>query len=158
MERPYQPYFKGYWDDKICKKCITNQHFENAIFGASRATFQILLLCIIRKTLDKLQNRASHILTNNAYNVSAGPLLRQLKLPSISDMINAEAPLYLTEQFTRASTIASRTLRGSNFSLRPRSFAYRGSSVWNSLANDIKSTWTFGSFQKKLKAMLAEKS
>ena len=34
-----------------------------------------------RKTLDKLQNRAIRIITNNAYDVSVGPLLRQLKLP-----------------------------------------------------------------------------
>ena len=61
------------------------------------------------KTLEKLQNRVIRMITNNAYDVSVGPLLKQLKLPSISDMItqestsmvyrafNAEAPLYLTE-------------------------------------------------------------
>ena len=82
--------------------------------------------------------------------MSVGLLLRQLQLPSISDMIklesagmvykelNAEAPIYLAEQFTRVSDIASRTLRSSNLSLRPprlkyrngqNCFAYRGSSV-----------------------------
>ena len=79
-----------------------------------------------RKNLDKLHNRAIRIITNSSYDVSVGPLLRQLPFPSISDMImqesasmvyealNAEAPLYLTEQFTRVSAIASITLRGSN--------------------------------------------
>ena len=80
--------------------------------------------------------------------------------------LTAEAHLYLKEQFTRVSTITSRTLRGSNLSLCPprlksrqsqNCFAYRGSSVWNSLSNEIKSSRTFESFQKKLKAMLAEK-
>ena len=129
-----------------------------------------------RKSLDKLQ--IEPFIYESAYDVSVGPLLRQLKLPSISDIIaqepasmvykalNAEAPLYLTEQFTRVSTTASRTLRGSNLSLRPprlksrdsqNCFAYRGSSVWNSLPGEIKSSGTFVSFQKKLKAMLAEK-
>ena len=130
-----------------------------------------------RKTLDKLQNRATRIITNSAYDVSVGLLLRQLQLPCISDMImqesasmvykalNSEASFYLTEQFNRVSPITSRTLHGSNLSLRPprlksrngqNCFAYRGSSVWNSLPSEIKSSRTFGSFQRKLKAMLAE--
>ena len=33
--------------------------------------------------------------------------------------LNAEAPIYLAEQFTRVSYITSRTLRSSNLSLRP---------------------------------------
>ena len=120
-----------------------------------------------RKTLDKLQNRAIHIIANSGYDMFVGPLLRQLQLPSISDMImqesasmvykalNAEAPLYLTEQLTRVSDITIRTLRSSNLSLRPPRlksshgqnwFAYRGSSIWNSLPSEIKSSRTVGSF------------
>ena len=58
-------------------------------------------------------------------------------------------------------------LRGSRLSLRParltsihgqNCFAYRESSIWNSLPSDIKSFRTFGLLQKKLKAMLAEKN
>ena len=54
---------------------------------------------------------------------------------------NAEAPIFQTEQFTRVSDIASRTLRSSYLSLRPPRLksrlgqdclAYRASSVWNS--------------------------
>ena len=109
--------------------------------------------------------------------MSVGPLLKQLQLPSISDLImqefasmvykalNAEAPPYLAEQFTRVSAVTSRPLRSSNLNLRPprlksrhgqNCFAYRGSSVWNSLPSDIKSSRTFGSFKRKLKAMLVE--
>ena len=130
-----------------------------------------------RKTLDKLQNRAIRITTNSGYDVSVGPLLRQLQLTTMSDMImqesasmvykalNAEAPLYLTEQFTRVSDITSITLRNSNLSLRPprlksrhgqNCFAYRESSIWNSLPSEIKPSRTFGSFQRKLTAMLVE--
>ena len=80
--------------------------------------------------------------------------------------LNAEAPIYPAEQFTRVSDIKSRTLRSSNLSITPprlnarngqNSFAYRGSSVWNSLPSEIESR-TFGSFQRKVKAMLAEKN
>ena len=86
-----------------------------------------------RKTLDKLQNIDIRIITNSAYDVSVGPLLRQLQVPIISDVImqesanmvykalNAEAPLYLTEQFTRVSAITSRPLRSSNLSLKLKS-------------------------------------
>jgi len=59
------------------------------------------------------------------------------------------------------------TLRNSNLSsLSPRlnsrhsqnCFKYRGSSVCNSLPSEIKHSRTFGSFQRKLKAMLVEKN
>ena len=79
--------------------------------------------------------------------------------------LNVEAPIYLAEQYTRVSDITSRTLRSSNSALRPRRFksrngqncfTYRGSSIWNSLPSEIKSSRTSGSFQRKLKAMLAE--
>ena len=132
-----------------------------------------------RKTLDKLQKRAIRIITNSVYDVCVGYILRQLKLHSISDMIkqesasmvykaiNSVAPLCFTEHLTRVSTIASRTFRGSNLSLRPlrlnsrhggTCFAYRGSSLWNSLLSKIKSYGTCGSFLKRLKAMFAEKN
>ena len=76
-----------------------------------------------------------------------------------------QGTLYLAEQSTRVSHISSKTLRSSNLSLRPlrlksrngqNCFAYRGSSIWNSLPSEIKSSRIFGSFQRKLKAMLAE--
>ena len=71
----------------------------------------------------------------------------------VYEALNVEAPIYLAEQFTRASDITSRTLHSSNLSLRPprlksrngqNRFAYRGSSVWNSLPGEIKSSRTFG--------------
>ena len=147
---------------------LVEPHFRYccSVWGSCGAT--------TRKALDKLQNRAIRIITNSVYDVSVGPLLKQLQLPSISDMIkqesasmvykalNAEAPIYLAEQFTRVCDITSRTLRSSTLSLRPprlksrngqNCFAYRGSSIWNSLSSEIKSSRTFGSFKTKLKAM-----
>ena len=78
---------------------------------------------------------------------------------------NSEASMYLAEQFTRVSDIINRNLHSSSLSKRPprlrsrngqNCFAYRGSPVRNSLPSEIKSSKTFGSFQRKLKAMLAE--
>ena len=113
----------------------------------------------------------------SAYDMPVGPLLKQLQLLSISDVIkqgsasmvykalHTEAPIYLADQFTRVSDITSRTLRSSNLALSlPRlksrngqnCFSYKGSSIWNSLPSEIKSSRTFGSLKRKLKAMLAE--
>ena len=96
-----------------------------------------------RKTLDKLQNRAIRIITNSAYDVSVGPLLKQLQLPSISDIIkqesasmvykalNAEAPIYLAEQFARVSDITGSTLRSSSLTLGPPKLKSRnGQNCW----------------------------
>ena len=104
---------------------LVEPHFRycRSVWGSCGATS--------RKTLDKLQNRTIRIIRNGTYNASVGPLLRQLQLPSISDMIkqesagmvykavNAEAPIYLAGQFTRVSDITSRALRSSNLSGRP---------------------------------------
>ena len=91
------------------------------------------------------------MITNNEFNEPFESLLTELQLPSIPGMIkpesakivyealNAEAPVYLTEQFNRASEIANRNLRSSNLNLRsPRlkikhgknCFPYRGTAIW----------------------------
>ena len=81
-------------------KPINDQFFENALYGASLNSFHILLLCLglmgvtTRKTLgklQKLQNRGIRIIANSAYDVSVGILLRQLRLPSISNIIKQES-------------------------------------------------------------------
>ena len=187
MERPHQSYFskvsRAIGIIKCAKKVLPFNLLKMLYLGLVEPHFRYC--CSVwgscgattRKALDKLQNRAIRIITNSEYDVSVGPLLKQLQLPSISDMIKqesvsmvykaltAEAPIYLAEQFTRVSDITSRTLRSSDFSLRPprlksrngqNCFAYRGSYIWNSLSSEIKSSRTFGSFQTKLKAMLAE--
>ena len=45
----------------------------------------------MQRHIIKLQNRAIRIITNSANDVSVGPLLRQIQLPSISDMIKQES-------------------------------------------------------------------
>ena len=41
-----------------------------------------------RCTLEKLQNRAIRIITDSPYDAPAKPVLRQLRLPSIADIIH----------------------------------------------------------------------
>ena len=73
--------------------------------------------------------------------------------------------LYLTEQVTRFSTIASRILRSSNLSLWPSRLESRHAqncfacrrSLKIKMPSEIKSSRIFGSFQRELKVILAEK-
>ena len=66
--------------------------------------------------LQKLQNRAARIVTNSSYDVTAAHLIKELKWPTVHDMIKQEtativfksisglAPTYLSTLFTRNST------------------------------------------------------
>ena len=131
-----------------------------------------------RCTLEKLQNRAIRIITGSPYDVPAKPLLRQLRLPSIAEMIwqesasivykaiNGEAPPYLSSLFNSTSAVTNIMLRNSNLNLRPprmktkfgqNSFASGGggATIWNSLPNDCRTAHIFPAFKVKLKAMLA---
>ena len=129
-----------------------------------------------RCTLDKLQNRVIRIITDSPYDAPAKPLLRQVGLPSIAEMIrqesesmvfkeiNVQAPTYLSSLFTSISAVTNRMLRNSNLNLRPPRMktkfgqnrsAYRGAKIWNSLPNDFRKANTFQTFKEKLKAIVA---
>ena len=122
-----------------------------------------------RCTLEKLQNRVIRIITHSPYDAPAKPLLRQLRLPSIAEMIrqesasmvykaiNGQAPTWLSSLFNSISAVTNRILRNSNLNLRPprmkmkfgqNSFAYRGAKIWNSLPNDCRNANTFPTFKR----------
>ena len=113
---------------------------------------------------------------DSPYDAPAKPLLRQLRLPSIVEMIGQEstsmvfkaiigqAPMYLSSLFNTISAVTNRMLRNSNLNLRPPrmktkfgqySFAYRRAKIWNSLPNECRNANTFPTFKEKLKAMIA---
>ena len=124
----------------------------------------------------KLQNRVIRIIMDSPYDAPARPLLRQLRLPSIAEMIreesanmvykaiNGQVPAYLSSLFNSISAVTNRTLRISNLNLKPprmktkfgqNSFAYRGAKIWNSLPYVCRKAHTFPTFKEKLKAMIA---
>ena len=70
-------------------------------------------------------------------------------LPNAQHALFQKAKVYKANFYIKASKVKSR--HGQNC------FAYRESSAWDSLPSEIKSSRAFGSFQKRLKAMLAEK-
>ena len=73
--------------------------------------------------LQKLQNRAAHIVNNSSYDVPSMPLIRSLGWETIDDLINQEiktialtsvnnfAAHYLIDLFTRNSHSSSHNLR-----------------------------------------------
>ena len=104
--------------------------------------------------LQKLQNRAARIVTNSNYDVPATNLIKELKWPTVHDMIKQEtativfksmsglAPTYLSTLFARNSTRVTANLRNSETDLlAPRmktsngqkALSFRGSKVWNEL-------------------------
>ena len=116
---------------------------------------------------------------DSPYDAPAKPLLRQLRLPSIVEMIshesasmvynamNGQAPAYLSSPFNSISAVTNRVLHNSNLSLWPprmktkfgqNSFVCRRgvAAIWNSLLNDCRTAHTFPTFNVKLKAMLAQ--
>ena len=84
-----------------------------------------------RCTLEKLRNRAIRMITDSPYDAPAKTLLRQLRFPSIAEMIcqesasmvykaiNDQAPPYLSSLFNSISAVTNRMLRNSNGNLRP---------------------------------------
>ena len=155
---------------KVLYQGLVEPHFRFccSVWGTCRVT--------TRCTLEKLQNRAIRIMTDSPFDAPAKPLLRQLRLPSIAELIrqesagmvykaiNGQAPVYLSSLSNSTSAVTNGMLRTSNLNLRPprmkktfgqNSFAYRGATIWNSLPNDCRTAHTVRAFKMKLKAMLA---
>ena len=104
--------------------------------------------------LQKLQNRASRIVTNSPFDSSATALIQDLGWPTIEELIHREAsvmaykwlnklvPDYLSSCMSKLSDRHARELRNSATDLLiPRmktfygqkSFAFRGAKEWNNL-------------------------
>ena len=86
-----------------------HSRFSCSVWGTSGVT--------TRCTLEKLQNRAIRIITDSPYDAPAKPHLRQLRLPSIAEMIlqesasmvykaiNGQVPTYLSSLFNSISAV-----------------------------------------------------
>ena len=118
--------------------------------------------------LQKLQNRAARIVTNSSYDAPATNLIKELKWPTVHDMIKQEtstivfksinglAPTYLSTLFIRNSTGETVNLRNSETDLlAPRmkttngqkAFSFRGSKVWNELEHEVKLASSLSTFK-----------
>ena len=123
------------------------------------------------ETLQKLQNRAARIVTNSSYDVSATNLIKQLKWPTVSDIIqnetatmmfkstNSLAPEYLSNLFIKNSAQNTLKLRNTETDLRvplfktsngQKSIAFRGPKLWNKLSPDVKHAPSLPTFKRRL--------
>ena len=122
--------------------------------------------------LQKLQNRAARIVTNSSYDATAAHLIKELKWPTVHDMIKQEmativfksindlVPTYLSTLLTRNSTRNMVNLRNCETDLlAPRmktsngqkAFSFRGSKVWNKLEHEVKLAPSLSTFKCRLK-------
>ena len=121
--------------------------------------------------LQRLQNRATRIVTDSDFDTSAAPLIQDLGWPTIEQLIHREtstitykclnqlAPAYLSGCFSKLSDSHTRVLRNSGTDVQPRMrtsngqkcFAYRGAKVWNDLDSETKLACNIQCFKSRLK-------
>lgn len=120
--------------------------------------------------LQKLQNRAARIITFQGYDVRSADLLERLKWDKLEvrrkkrmglmmhDIVNNKCPLYLSNLFASEEDVYKSKLRNNNMKIKliPKtdffksSFYYRGSTMWNTIPNEIKTADTKTAFKNKL--------
>ena len=104
------------------------------------------------------------------------PLLHQLNWLPVKQLLyyldavltykcfNGLAPKYLVDKFSKRSCIHTRHTRNRDLFHIPvyrtatgqRTFAFRGTSIWNNLDNDIKQCVSLQSFKQAIKGQLSE--
>ena len=121
--------------------------------------------------LQKLQNRATRIVTNSSFDAPSRPLIKSLGWKTVRKLvhqdsrlmvyksINGLAPQYMSDLFTRNSACSSRNLRNTKTDWRlPRKtsangqkcFSYRGAKLWNNLSAEIKQAPSFAVFKQNI--------
>ena len=126
--------------------------------------------------LRSIQNFASKIVTNSRKFDHVTPLHRQLTWLPVKQLLyyrdsvltykcfKGLAPKHLVDKFTKRSSINARHNRKRDLlhitlyrtATSQRTFAYRGTSIWNNLDNDIKQCVSFQSFKQAIKGQLLE--
>ena len=126
------------------------------------------------KKIQLIQNCAARLVSGKAKYDHISPSLKELGWLPIKEYlqyrdavlthkcINNQAPSYLCEKFTRRNQIHDRTTRNQNELDIPkyrtttgqRTFKYRGTKIWNTLDEDLKSIENLNHFKHKLKTGL----
>ena len=126
--------------------------------------------------IQKLQNRATRMITFQGYDVRSAQIRKQLNweelasrrqrhsslLPVMYDTVNGNVPSYLSGLFLNVCENNSykSLLRNTEYNVvldhilktdcYKGSFSYRGGMLWNSLPNDIKAAESKAIFKRKL--------
>ena len=122
--------------------------------------------------LQKLQNRASRVLTFSNYDCSSSELFQNLKWSKLvhqravskaimmHTIVNNTAPEYLTSRFVRRCDLTSYNLRENEYKLAvpqprteffKRSLSYSGSVLWNGLPLEVRQLTSSNIFKGKLR-------
>ena len=127
----------------------------------------------LKANLQRLQNRAARIIICTKYGlVDSEALLKNLGWLYVQQLIyfntavmvhksiNNTMPSYLSECFTKPSTIYSHNAQSANHAIFPthtnakfgqKSFTQYGSSIWNKLDREIQEIKNINNFKKTLK-------
>ena len=165
---------KDSFDKETLKLLITSLAFSKMLYCStvwSNTSTQNI------NKLQSIQNFASKIVTNSRKFDHVTPLLRQLNWLPVKQLLyyrdsvltykcfKGLSPKHLVDKFTKRSSINAtlhtrkrdllqitlyRTATGQ------RTFAFRGTSIWNNLDNDIKQCVSFQSFKQAIKGQLLE--
>ena len=122
--------------------------------------------------LQKLQNRAARIITNSSYDAPAEALIKELKWPTVKDLIRCETATvvyksinnlaldYLSHLFIRNSERNIISLRNADTDLLvpfmktsngQKAFSFSGAKIWNQLSREAKQAPSLSSFKNKIK-------
>ena len=127
--------------------------------------------------LQRLQNRAAHIVTNNFdYEVSPSSIIKYLKWMNIQDRcnyftaietykcLNGLSASQLSTRFKYVNDIHNRTTRSAlnnhlyppkpNVEIFKSSLHYRGCMIWNSLPSSVKNASSLNSFKELYRTIL----
>ena len=124
--------------------------------------------------LQKLQNRAARVITQQGYDVRSNDLRKELgwdtleqrrykhKAIMMHKTLNSLAPKYLEELFKPSHSSSNYHLRKVSLALpMPRteflkkSFKYSGAKLWNNLPDNIKHDKSLAAFKRKLSSSLS---
>jgi hypothetical protein len=110
--------------------------------------------------LQKLQNRAAHVITRSSYDISSNLLLDQLKWNNLS--VNRQKQKAILMYKTLSGQTPQYSLRNSNGELfipKPntnylkRSFSYSGAFLWNNLPESFRLSPSLTTFKSSLESL-----
>ena len=164
---------KKNFDKETLKQVITSLVFSKMLYCStvwSNTSTQNI------NKLRSIQNFASKIVTNSRKFDHVTPLHRQLTWLPVKQLLyyrdsvltykcfKGLARKHLVDKFTKRSSIKARHNRKRDLlhitlyrtATGQRTFAYRGTSIWNNLDNDIKQCVSLQSFKQAIKGQLLE--
>ena len=172
--------------NKICKRLGLLKRLKQFLAPRARLTFYNALVqplmdygaCVWGDSfvthsniMLRLQKRAARIIKDVSWDAPSEALFKDLKIvpfhervarikvKTVFKALNGMLPTYLSEKFTRFSSVHSRKTRNSSRNLilprvkhssGQRSFVFSAARLWNNLPNELKDCSSLSSFMNKI--------